>query len=557
MDRLTKVELPDTSMCAEIQIILQDGLSPYKLSAILYENQVKLNEMMDDLNEVYNAIGRDELQMDLLHVSRGNVCIARYGSDDFPGDWHRCKILRILDSNRAKLLYLDFGTIGYAPCDQLKYMTPDYATLPLQCLYVSLYRVYPVDVDAGTGLPLWNRKGLDKLLTKYENVRVTATVFYYDPKEPRITAWITALDSQGCGVELNKEFCDWGFGILDLDEVPLATQNTEADQGSSTQPAQNLAENGSAGKKSNKKKRNKKPRPPRPLGPLLPRLLAMFKELGYLDPEEQAKYDTNSEDQSDSESTSSPLAERAETVEAQSENSGKTAADVEPAKKQRLTPGLNGFNFDSKSNSCFKLNKELMEDIPIPGGGDDDFDYLLDQILARPGVTSEPHLTSSSDDENNPNNARNFKEPEAPKKKIFSDNEEEENEGWKRKCALQGSVKTTTSSTAPLVHPVPPTPSSSSHPTPPKQYCTVPPRTIPPITPVVPANRLTSTLPPLGAQPMTQSNKLSTNYSEQVQTPSSTWWCQIHGPLLASLPLPSLASFQLNQLLIQNPRNEK
>uniref|UniRef100_A0A8D8VLG8 Tudor domain-containing protein 5 n=1 Tax=Cacopsylla melanoneura TaxID=428564 RepID=A0A8D8VLG8_9HEMI len=423
MDRLTKVELPDTSMCAEIQIILQDGLSPYKLSAILYENQVKLNEMMDDLNEVYNAIGRDELQMDLLHVSRGNVCIARYGSDDFPGDWHRCKILRILDSNRAKLLYLDFGTIGYAPCDQLKYMTPDYATLPLQCLYVSLYRVYPVDVDAGTGLPLWNRKGLDKLLTKYENVRVTATVFYYDPKEPRITAWITALDSQGCGVELNKEFCDWGFGILDLDEVPLATQ--------------------------------------------------------------------------------------------------------------------------------------LMEDIPIPGGGDDDFDYLLDQILARPGVTSEPHLTSSSDDENNPNNARNFKEPEAPKKKIFSDNEEEENEGWKRKCALQGSVKTTTSSTAPLVHPVPPTPSSSSHPTPPKQYCTVPPRTIPPITPVVPANRLTSTLPPLGAQPMTQSNKLSTNYSEQVQTPSSTWWCQIHGPLLASLPLPSLASFQLNQLLIQNPRNEK
>ncbi|KAI5701857.1 hypothetical protein M8J75_014135 [Diaphorina citri] len=197
MDQLTKVELPDTKMCAEVHIILQDGLSPYKLSAILCDNQPSLNEMMDDLNEVYNALGPSELQMEPVHITRGN------------------------------LLYLDFGTIGYAPSDQLKYMTPDYAILPLQCLYVTLYRVLPIDVDPSTGLPLWNGKGLDRLLTKYENIKVTATVFKYDPKEPRICTWITAVDSDGKIVELNKEFCDWGYGVLDLRSIPLATQLTE------------------------------------------------------------------------------------------------------------------------------------------------------------------------------------------------------------------------------------------------------------------------------------------------------------------------------------------
>ncbi|XP_026676391.1 tudor and KH domain-containing protein-like [Diaphorina citri] len=165
--------------------------------------------------------------MEPVHITRGNVCMARYGSEGYPGDWHRCKILRVLDDNRTKLLYLDFGTIGYAPSDQLKYMTPDYAILPLQCLYVTLYRVLPIDVDPSTGLPLWNGKGLDRLLTKYENIKVTATVFKYDPKEPRICTWITAVDSDGKIVELNKEFCDWGYGVLDLRSIPLATQLTE------------------------------------------------------------------------------------------------------------------------------------------------------------------------------------------------------------------------------------------------------------------------------------------------------------------------------------------
>jgi hypothetical protein len=62
---------------------------------------------------------KERYLMDENTVLRGQVCCALYFEDQ---RWHRAKIIGEMECGRVKVSYVDFGTIGKASLDELRYV---------------------------------------------------------------------------------------------------------------------------------------------------------------------------------------------------------------------------------------------------------------------------------------------------------------------------------------------------------------------------------------------------------------------------------------------------
>ncbi|XP_021192176.3 tudor domain-containing protein 1 [Helicoverpa armigera] len=132
------------------------------------EYDTALQNIMDEMTRYYDVEGRSRiLAVGAFRV--GHYCSAEYGRR-----WHRAVIVQLVDSDTAKVRYVDYGTVESLPRRELRPLKREWAQLPAQALRARLAGVRPC-ADA-TRWPFASSAHFFKLVSDMQLVATVVSV---------------------------------------------------------------------------------------------------------------------------------------------------------------------------------------------------------------------------------------------------------------------------------------------------------------------------------------------------------------------------------------------
>lgn len=137
--------------------------------------QLKGKDCCDAMVKLYNVMeafymGPESKQYQIKtdHIKSGIICMALWPIDHH---WYRAKVLSVPAQNKAKVFYVDYGTIQIIPQTMLRYIRKDFVDLPTQAIKACLAFVYPL-----SNKNLWSPRTKERILQLSQNIPLMAKV---------------------------------------------------------------------------------------------------------------------------------------------------------------------------------------------------------------------------------------------------------------------------------------------------------------------------------------------------------------------------------------------
>lgn len=136
------------------------------------EYHTALENIMDEMTRYYDVEGRSRI------LAVGAMRVGHYCSAPYDRRWHRAVIVQLIDSDTAKVRYVDYGTVESLPRRELRPLRREWAQLPAQALRARLAGVRPC-ADA-TRWPFASSAHFFKLVS---DIQLVATVVSVNTEE--------------------------------------------------------------------------------------------------------------------------------------------------------------------------------------------------------------------------------------------------------------------------------------------------------------------------------------------------------------------------------------
>ncbi|KAG8239140.1 hypothetical protein J437_LFUL018942 [Ladona fulva] len=148
--------------------------------------QAEFNEMMDELQTVYNSGGPGDHRMPDATIQIGQYCAVKYPPDpDGGGEWHRSRITSIPSLSEVEVFYVDYGSKCKVLRSEIRFLDKKYGKLPLQAHKASLVSVRPhgfglwLQSDSSASIktkPTWTPEACNFFLKMVENLPLVGVV---------------------------------------------------------------------------------------------------------------------------------------------------------------------------------------------------------------------------------------------------------------------------------------------------------------------------------------------------------------------------------------------
>nr|XP_019559462.2 tudor domain-containing protein 5-like isoform X2 [Aedes albopictus] len=122
-----------------VQMFVTEVHNPHRFWYHMGENANKIDELMNEIDDYYSHLERQEWRLTPSSVAVGLYCVAK-----FSNMWHRAKIVSDLMHNKVKVFYIDYGTVSEVELKEVKFMAKCFSSMPAQAMRASLAYVKPV-----------------------------------------------------------------------------------------------------------------------------------------------------------------------------------------------------------------------------------------------------------------------------------------------------------------------------------------------------------------------------------------------------------------------------
>ena len=206
------------------EVIVSHVYSASNFQIQLVENVDALNQLMDDLDGVYNGIGASIYDMPDSFIRTGHMCAAVFPTDK---NWHRGLIQTLYgDRREASVIFIDYGGYALVPFQDIKFLAKEFKDLPAQAINAKLFNVKTQNN--------WGVKEVNYFLNRVINKTLLADIIGFNDGSVSIELFeVTTKDNKGClagtKINLNQRVVMDGFAtkyteVEDI-EVILNTLN--------------------------------------------------------------------------------------------------------------------------------------------------------------------------------------------------------------------------------------------------------------------------------------------------------------------------------------------
>lgn len=187
---------------AVVGVFIAEIHSPFKFWFHTHKENHELDVLMSGIDAFYNQLGEADLLIPRSCLTPGQVCVALYNDM-----WHRAEILTNVVRNKAKVLFVDYGTVSEVEIQHIKYLQNRFAQTPVQAIRGSLSHIKPV-------APVWQKKAIEEFLSLVAEIFLYGQIVEIDEKEK--TVYMVLCDTNnGQTLQINKVLVDRGFALLD------------------------------------------------------------------------------------------------------------------------------------------------------------------------------------------------------------------------------------------------------------------------------------------------------------------------------------------------------
>nr|XP_036213493.1 uncharacterized protein LOC106617835 [Bactrocera oleae] len=185
-----------------IGIFISEIHSPYKFWFHIYKKHHELDDLMLQIERFYTSLETDSFGIPSVCISPGQVCAALY-----KGLWHRAEILASVIENKAKVFFVDYGTVSNVPVSKIKFLLTSFARLPKQAIRGSLSHICPKNYH-------WSPESIQYFLYLSSELMLYGQVSEIDEKK-RIIHMVLCDSNRNEVLQINKELVERGFAFYD------------------------------------------------------------------------------------------------------------------------------------------------------------------------------------------------------------------------------------------------------------------------------------------------------------------------------------------------------
>uniref|UniRef100_A0A0K8UTG5 Tudor domain-containing protein 5 n=2 Tax=Bactrocera latifrons TaxID=174628 RepID=A0A0K8UTG5_BACLA len=185
-----------------IGIFISEIHSPYKFWFHIYKKHHELDELMLQIERFYTSLEPEIFCIPSVCVSPGQVCAALY-----KGLWHRAEILTSVIGNKAKVFFVDYGTVSNVPVSNIKFLLTSFARLPKQAIRGSLSHICPNNYH-------WSPESIQYFLSLSSELMLYGQVSEINEKK-RIIHMVLCDSNRNEVLQINRELVEKGFAFYD------------------------------------------------------------------------------------------------------------------------------------------------------------------------------------------------------------------------------------------------------------------------------------------------------------------------------------------------------
>ncbi|XP_011202110.3 tudor domain-containing protein 5 [Bactrocera dorsalis] len=185
-----------------IGIFISEIHSPYKFWFHIYKKHHELDELMLQIERFYTSLEPEIFCIPSVCVCPGQVCAALY-----KGLWHRAEILTSVIGNKAKVFFVDYGTVSNVPVSNIKFLLTSFARLPKQAIRGSLSHICPNNYH-------WSPESIQYFLSLSSELMLYGQVSEINEKK-RIIHMVLCDSNRNEVLQINRELVEKGFAFYD------------------------------------------------------------------------------------------------------------------------------------------------------------------------------------------------------------------------------------------------------------------------------------------------------------------------------------------------------
>ncbi|XP_039956448.1 uncharacterized protein LOC120772104 [Bactrocera tryoni] len=185
-----------------IGIFISEIHSPYKFWFHIYKKHHELDDLMLQIERFYTSLEPEIFCIPSVCVSPGQVCAALY-----KGLWHRAEILTSVIGNKAKVFFVDYGTVSNVPVSNIKFLLTSFARLPKQAIRGSLSHICPNNYH-------WSPESIQYFLSLSSELMLYGQVSEINEKK-RIIHMVLCDSNRNKVLQINRELVEKGFAFYD------------------------------------------------------------------------------------------------------------------------------------------------------------------------------------------------------------------------------------------------------------------------------------------------------------------------------------------------------
>ncbi|XP_011192994.1 uncharacterized protein LOC105218853 isoform X2 [Zeugodacus cucurbitae] len=201
--KIASYKIPDNiRQGAIIGIFISEIHSPYKFWFHIFKKHHELDELMLQIERFYTSLETETFCIPSVCINPGQVCAARY-----KGLWHRAEILAPVIEDKAKVFFVDYGTVSNVPISKIKFLLNSFARLPMQAIRGSLSHICPKNYH-------WSPESIQYFLSLSSELMLYGQISEIDEKKRMLH--MVLCDTNGTEVlQINRELVEKGYAFYD------------------------------------------------------------------------------------------------------------------------------------------------------------------------------------------------------------------------------------------------------------------------------------------------------------------------------------------------------
>ncbi|CAD6998570.1 unnamed protein product [Ceratitis capitata] len=185
-----------------IGLFISEIHSPYKFWFHIYKEHNELDTLMLQIEHFYTSLEPRSFCVPRVCICPGQVCAALYKNL-----WHRAEILSPVIENKAKVLFVDYGTVSEVSVDDIKFLLTSFAKLPQQAIRGSLSYICPKNLH-------WCQESIHAFLEMTFELMLYGKISEIHEKKRTIYMVLCDTNKEQV-VQINKQLVDKGFALYD------------------------------------------------------------------------------------------------------------------------------------------------------------------------------------------------------------------------------------------------------------------------------------------------------------------------------------------------------